>query len=109
LSDAELTARLAWLAIVPLAIAQMAVAVMIRRRLGLPVLRAAALAAGGSLVAGLLGAALVEDRRSLLAIEAALYFVPGVPPLIALLRQRMWALAVVLFAAPPALVLAFTV
>jgi hypothetical protein len=109
LTDHELLARLAWVAILPLGIVQMTMAVMIRRRLGRRVLGATAGATCGALFVGLLGALLVKDPRTLLPLASFLYFVPGLPPLVALLRDRMWGLAAVLFAVPPGIVLAFTV
>jgi hypothetical protein len=109
LTDSELLARLAWVTILPLGIVQLAAAVMIRRRLERRVGMAVAIAAAAALGAALLATVLVEDPRTLVPTVAALYFVPGLPPLIALLRERMWGVAALVFVAPPALAVAFTV
>ena len=101
MSTTELFDRLSWLIVIPIGVFQTLAAVWLRRRVEKSAVGATllttALAVGTALLA-----AVFADRGWLRSAMLVLYFVPGLPTLVALGRQRQWGAAVVLFLLPPA-------
>jgi hypothetical protein len=107
--DDELFARLAWLVIIPLAAVQLMAAGLIKRRTEESVAGRIAIASGIAFILALGATAAIEDRRSLMPVIYVLYFVPGLPALVVLARQRLWGAALLLFLAAPLPLVALSV
>jgi hypothetical protein len=101
MSTTELFDRLSWLIVIPIGVVQTLAALWLRGRTEKSTvggtLLATALAVGIALLAALF--AYPGWLRSAMLV---LYFVPGLPTLVALGRQRQWGAAILLFLLPPA-------
>lgn len=101
IGGAELLARLGWLAFILLGGIQIAAALLIRRHLPIRAVRPVVAASLIAFLIGALAAIFIEDPRTLTTVTSILSFLPGLPLFMELIRTRVWALAIVLFIAPP--------
>jgi hypothetical protein len=101
MSTSELFDRLSWLIVIPIGVVQTLAALWLRGRVEKSAVSGTLLASALAVGTGLL-AALFADPGWLRSAMLVLYFVPGLPTLITLGRQRQWGAAILLFLIPPA-------
>jgi len=87
-SDAELARRFAWLALLPLGLVQVAIALVAWRQLGVAFVGRTSLAIAGALGVGVVSSGLVERSENLILLTSILCVVPSVPGTVALLRAK---------------------
>jgi hypothetical protein len=98
----EIFDLLSWVLIVPLGIVQIAAAVWVRRQIGRSVLGWTVLATLASLAAGIAGAVSLNNAL-VRPVMLALYFCPGIPTFLTLVRRQLWAPALLVFSLLPGL------
>jgi hypothetical protein len=87
--------------VLPLGVVQILIALWVRRQTGSGPLRRVLLTTMAALAAAL-AVGIFVDEGPLRMLMILIYFVPGIPTFLFLVRKRMWALALLLFVIPPA-------